>query len=238
MEILPHVVVTVATPHHVALECDRYGVSDKAAAAIVNAALQDSGQLKNNYLTLVVDRSKIRRERKRVRNELKCDSLTQINQNPVCGLYFDGRKDNTVVKIAKGEKYCRNIMKEEHITIVQEPKSKYIGHITVSNGEAISIAKGIINFLNKMNRDCNLTVIGCDGTDVNTGVNRRVIRRLEMKFGRPLQWAVCLLYANELPLRHLLQIFGWCDEWSKSSFWANWHRNKNLKNLQLSYLKQ
>ncbi|GBN00155.1 hypothetical protein AVEN_77795-1 [Araneus ventricosus] len=26
-----------------------------------------------------------------------------------------------------------------------------------------------------------------------------------MKCGRPLQWAVCLLHANELPLRHLLQ---------------------------------
>ncbi|GBN29919.1 hypothetical protein AVEN_253455-1 [Araneus ventricosus] len=37
------------------------------------------------------------------------------------------------------------------------------------------------------------------------GVNRGVIRRLEMKCGRPLQWVVCLLHANELPLRHLLQ---------------------------------
>ncbi|GBL62400.1 hypothetical protein AVEN_237233-1, partial [Araneus ventricosus] len=76
----------------VEVECDRYGVSDREAAAIVSAALQDSGQLKNDDLTLVVDRSKIRRKRKRVRNELKCDSLTEINQNPVCGLYFDGRK--------------------------------------------------------------------------------------------------------------------------------------------------
>ncbi|GBM85393.1 hypothetical protein AVEN_122004-1 [Araneus ventricosus] len=154
----------------VAVECDRYGVSDRAAAAIVNAALQDSGQLKNGDLTLVVDRSKIRRERKRVRNELRCDSLIQINQNPVCGLYFDGRKDNTVVKIVNGEKYCRNIIKEEHITIVQEPKSKYIGHITVSNGEAITIAKGIIEFLKQNEQGLsNLTVIGCDGTNVNKG---------------------------------------------------------------------
>ncbi|GBM03055.1 hypothetical protein AVEN_14565-1 [Araneus ventricosus] len=184
-----------------AVECDRYGVSDRAAAAIVSDALQDSGQ-QNDGLTLVVDRSKIRRERKSVRNELKCDSLTQINQNPVCGLCFDGRKDNTVVKIVKGEKYCRNIIKEEHITIVQEPKSKYIGHVTVSNGEAITTVKVIIEFLKQNEQGLsNLTVIGC----VNTGVNQEVIRRLEMKCGRPLQWAVCLLHANELPLRHLLQ---------------------------------
>ncbi|GBN04590.1 hypothetical protein AVEN_244234-1 [Araneus ventricosus] len=154
----------------VAVECDRYGVSDRAAAAIVSVALQNSGQLKNGDLTLIVDRSKIRRERKRVRNELKCDSLTQINQNPLCGLYFDGKKVNTMVEIVTGEKYCRNFLKEEHITIVQEPKSKYIGHITVSNGEAITIAEGIIEFLKQNEQGLSdLTVIGCDGTNVNTG---------------------------------------------------------------------
>ncbi|GBM17329.1 hypothetical protein AVEN_250057-1, partial [Araneus ventricosus] len=47
----------------VAVECDRYGVLDRAAA-IVSAALQDSRQLRNDVLTLVVDRNKIRRERK------------------------------------------------------------------------------------------------------------------------------------------------------------------------------
>ncbi|GBM48125.1 hypothetical protein AVEN_125907-1, partial [Araneus ventricosus] len=55
----------------VAIECDRYGVSDRAAAAIVCAVFQDSRQLKNDGLTLVVDRSKIRRERKRVRDEMR-----------------------------------------------------------------------------------------------------------------------------------------------------------------------
>ena len=46
--------------------------------------------------------------------------------------------------------------------------------------------------------------IGCDGTNVNTGAHRGVIRLLEQRLGRPLQWFVCLLHANELPLRHLL----------------------------------
>ena len=55
---------------------DCYGVSDRAAAAIVSNALQDSGQLEDDSLSLVVDRSKIRRERKIVPNELKYDSLT------------------------------------------------------------------------------------------------------------------------------------------------------------------
>jgi len=47
--------------------------------------------------------------------------------------------------------------------------------------------------------------IGYDGTNVNTGAVGGVIGLLEQSLGRPLQWLVCLLHANELPLRHLLQ---------------------------------
>jgi len=49
-----------------------------------------------------------------------------------------------------------------------------------------------------------LVAIGCDGTNVNTGRNGGTIRLLEEELGRPLQWFICQLHANELPLRHLL----------------------------------
>lgn len=45
--------------------------------------------------------------------------------------------------------------------------------------------------------------VGADSTAVNTGYNRGVIRRQECKFNRPLQWLICSLHLNELPLRHL-----------------------------------
>ena len=54
----------------------------------------------------------------------------------------------------------------------------------------------------------NLVTIGCDGTNVNTGALGGVIRLLELKLGRALQWFVCTLHCNEtneLPLRHLIQ---------------------------------
>ena len=51
----------------------------------------------------------------------------------------------------------------------------------------------------------NLIVIGSDGTAVNTGNRKGIIRRLEIATGRPLQWFICLLHANELPLRHLMK---------------------------------
>ena len=41
---------------------------------------------------------------------------------------------------------------------------------------------------------------------VNTGHKAGVIRQLEEISGHPLQWLVCLLHANELPLRHLFEV--------------------------------
>jgi hypothetical protein len=49
-----------------------------------------------------------------------------------------------------------------------------------------------------------LVAIGCDGTNVNTGRTGGVIRLLEDELQRPLQWLICQLHFNELPLRHLL----------------------------------
>ena len=43
-----------------------------------------------------------------------------------------------------------------------------------------------------------------DGTNVNTGA-QGVISLREKPLGRHLQWFVCLLHANELPIRHLVQ---------------------------------
>ena len=47
-------------------------------------------------------------------------------------------------------------------------------------------------------------VVGCDGTNVNTGVSSGAIRLLEIELKRPLQWFICMLHINELPLRHIL----------------------------------
>ncbi|GBN89563.1 hypothetical protein AVEN_179170-1 [Araneus ventricosus] len=40
---------------------------------------------------------------------------------------------------------------------------------------------------------------------MNTGVFNGVIRRHELKFHRPVQCIICLLYFNEFPLRHMFE---------------------------------
>src|SRR6218665_2914973 len=50
-----------------------------------------------------------------------------------------------------------------------------------------------------------VVAVGCDGTNVNSGRIGGIIRLLELKFIKPLQWFACQLHADELPLRHLVE---------------------------------
>ncbi|KAK0043374.1 hypothetical protein Bpfe_027193 [Biomphalaria pfeifferi] len=77
-----------------ALACDRYGVSDRAAAGIASAVLQDVGIIQERDVSKVIDRSKVRRERCKKRGTL-CAGVS----NTITGLYFDGRKDSTMTLI-------------------------------------------------------------------------------------------------------------------------------------------
>ncbi|GBO46205.1 hypothetical protein AVEN_111662-1 [Araneus ventricosus] len=71
--------------------------------------------------------------------------------------------------------------KEEHYTLVNEPNSVYIGHVTAATGGAKAIKEAVLNFFVSNNIQLNgLTVIGCDGTNVNTGRKGDIIRLMEL----------------------------------------------------------
>ena len=98
------------------------------------------------------------------------------------------------------------LIKEEHISIIQEPGSHYLGHLTTQLGTARNISSSIMDFLQVNDIDYSqLIAIGCDGTAVNTGPKGGIIKLLEEKIDNPVHWFVCLLHTNELPLRHLIQ---------------------------------
>ena len=50
--------------------CDRYQLSDRAGAAVGTSVLQDLGLVTNDDRSLVIDHQKLRRERKRCREEI------------------------------------------------------------------------------------------------------------------------------------------------------------------------
>lgn len=182
--------------------CDRYGISDRSAAAIATAVLEDYDIVTANDSFNVIDPSKIRRERKRKRIEIKPSEESKI----VSGIYFDGRKDKTMNNNKEGSKFYRRIVTEEHISLIQEPGSLYLGHVTPNGSTAKDIKNSITSFIADSKIDVeHFVAIGCDGTNVNTGRAGGVISLLEKEYGKPLQWLICMLHANELPLRHLLQ---------------------------------
>ena len=65
--------------------CDRVGVSDRAAALIVNSLLQDIGAVSSQDTSEVVDRNKIRRARQKKRSFLKDKESSTAK-----GIHFDG----------------------------------------------------------------------------------------------------------------------------------------------------
>lgn len=182
--------------------CDRYGISDTAGAAIASATLQAAHLVDNNNRRLIIDRSKLRRARKCCREE---GLIHQIGDDDIIGLYFDGRKDKTLflTKICNANRQESRI--EEHISLITEPGGKYIGHLSLNSGSAKNVMASIKDFVNENKLDKCIYAIGCDGTVCNTGRKGGIIRLYEEHLGRPLQWLICALHLNELPLRHIFQ---------------------------------
>ncbi|GBM69364.1 hypothetical protein AVEN_272182-1 [Araneus ventricosus] len=120
---------------------DRFGISDLSGAAIVSAALQDEGVISENHAVNAVDRNKIRRGRTKARATLLSQVIKDYDHVQF-GLYFDGRKDRTL----SIEDNRRKVIIEEHISLVKEPGSEYIGHVSVNFGRAKIIGNNIYRF--------------------------------------------------------------------------------------------
>ena len=105
----------------------------------------------------------------------------------------------------QGNSYHRKTIIEEHYVLVGEPYEFYFTHVTPTHGTGKHIAQAIYNALEKISVNDRLKVTGTDGTVTMTGKKSGCIASLETKLGRLLQWVVCLLHLNKLPLRHIFQ---------------------------------
>ena len=94
-------------------ECDRYEVSNTVVAAIATAVLVDYGLVTDDDKSLVVDRSKLWRERERFRTNLLERTVEKCK---LTALYFDGRKDATICLPSVSHK-CQII--EEHVFVTR-----------------------------------------------------------------------------------------------------------------------
>ena len=113
--------------------CDCTGVSNRAAAFLASSMLQGAGVITENDASSVIDNNKIYRTRKKRRTNSVALNKTALHLQ---SLYFDGRKDQTITqKLINGRKHKRTVV-EEHITLIKEPQSEYIGHFAASTGSS------------------------------------------------------------------------------------------------------
>ena len=87
--------------------------------------------------------------------------------------------------------------------MVGEPGTVYLQHITVDKGTGEAIADGLHGALSDIGIVDSIIAVGADSTPVNTGSKGGAIHFLEQQLDRPLQWFICSLHLNELPLPHL-----------------------------------
>lgn len=161
-----------------------------------------ANQVESYLDDLIIDQNKIRRERLKFRDEaIKAANLDRLLKS----ISFDGKHDKTL-------KTTNLTVEEDHITLLKEPGSKFIGYTTVNDGTSEALKNGILEFLEKENYSLDhLVAVNCDGTNTNTNTNtgweNGAIRLLEKHLKRPLQWLVCLFHFNELPLEALIRHF-------------------------------
>ncbi|KAI6646042.1 hypothetical protein LOD99_9572 [Oopsacas minuta] len=182
----------------------RYGVSNRATAAIATATLIDFGLITPEDQNLVTDKNKVARARQKHRNKTQHKEMVEVID--VTGIYFDGRHDKALSNIAINGKCRTQTSVEEHIIVIDQ-KSRHLFHTTLEPGHGINIASSIYSHLQKNGLRKRILLVGCDGTNVNAGWKNGSIVNLERILSRELQWSVCLLHNNELPLRHLFEYF-------------------------------
>ena len=163
-------------------------------------------------LTLAIDPSKVQRARKANRKSSQEIFNEEWEEEPLTGLYFDGRKDMTLCYETneEGKRFPR-VKKENHLTLVAEPKSEFLSSLADDHTSTDDIkgaeleAKLILDFLSENGMENDLEILGCDSTRVNSGRTNGVMKRIENSLDRNLMRVLCALHTNELPLRHLFE---------------------------------
>ena len=180
-----------------ALAADRYGLSNRAVAAIINGFQIDIGRVASGKTKLLVDPKKVWRERCRMRQSAVATRDQQHRDVGLKALYFDGRHDQT--STGRGG----DTTAEEHVAVVAEPGNEYLTHFTPISGKAIDQTNELINVT--AGYGDSVRVLGCDGAAVNTGRSGGICRLFELIQEKTVHWFVCQLHSNELVLREVFQ---------------------------------
>ena len=122
--------------------CDRYNISDRDGAALATSVLIDHGIIEPSDTKLVIDQSKLQRERMR---HTKKVTKEQKLFGQVDALYVDGKRDAILLLKEVDGKYSRKVEIEEHIVMVGQPGEFYLSHMSPDSETGLSITTSLFN---------------------------------------------------------------------------------------------
>jgi len=151
-----------------AMMSERYQLSDRASAAVVNAAMNDAGLIMDLDTANVIDKNKLRREREKYRNIISDEA---IFYKFIDRIYIDGRKDAILLTEhdAQTGKYYHKTELQEHIVVVGEPGACYLMHVSPQDGRGITTASEVYDAIKGTDLSDTLKVVGTNGTASMTG---------------------------------------------------------------------
>ena len=190
-----------------ALACDGAGISSRKAALIANSYGKDIGYLTNeNKETHTLGKSKLDHWRRMRRKKQREKEEKEISSRPVTAVYFDGKKTATLTsRPGRSGKPFQKTELQDHYVMIEEPQSVYLGHVIPCSGHGISLAVAMHRHLSARGWTKDAWVAGCDGCNGNVGNEHGCLAYLERLLGHPVEWNICLLHGNELPLRALFK---------------------------------
>ena len=193
----------------------RFGVSSTATAAIINGLLKDimkAGKLVEDKKNLICDSMKVFRAKECAMKYSRVEENFDCERNIITGIFVDGRKDKTLVLIHDKTTgtFRKQIIKENHITVTEEPRGRYLTHYTPKHKSEISkpakqCAIGLFDWLMERGKDLNLQLIGSDTTNEMSGWKGGMLHFVEELLNRKLFRSFCWLHINELPFRHIME---------------------------------
>ena len=202
-----------------AAEAVRFGVSDRAAAALWNGAIRaleeadfleksESGPIAKN---LTVDKFKMGRAKDSVAKKQKEKKKEEALKEGIQCIGTDGKRDKKtkivkMITVNGVEKESHDTGTEEHVVYTTEPKGEYLTHTTPKNGTGRGLANDLIDILGEYESKETLMAICCDGTATNTGWQDGMVAHTERDLQRKLLLLSCLLHENELPFRKVFDV--------------------------------
>ena len=193
------------------------GVSNYAAAAIINATLITYGIITPDSDSEVVTEHKIRDGKERYMEAKVLERNAAVSAPGVVTMVgFDAKANKPLAeKEINGHNYVVRGGLEDQYVVTTEPQGQYLTQFTVEEDATAERPYALIaaEVLKKSVEELGISwsqilIVGTDNENTNTGYKAGISAWLEHLIGHRLERANCTLHLNELPYRAVCRKMG------------------------------